>query len=582
MWFSAGDLRVADHLGLATAEGAVGLYVVSGERGVDAREAAAVRALRAELRRRGSDLVVRRDEHGGVAGAVRELGAVEVVHAHAGVDAASAARRDEARAALEADGVELREWDAPLWADEAGALAASDARHDGFERRAGDPLAPVGTPEPHRLVALPDGFDAGELPEAGVPSVALPAADPEEARAEAELLARGEAAVEGALRFALRAGTAGAPFGAAFGTALALGVLSPRVARELADAAAEAGARPAPPLLAQLGLVSAPRSWAEDAASEVRRAAFHRALAAADAEREVAGAPDSSSSYWRWRGMLIQYVDAGGPPDAPPVLLVHGFGGFAEHFRRTYGELSETCRVYAVTFCGFGRSEKPGHVPYSQDLWAELLRDFLAEVVGRPAFVVGNSIGGFMCSTLAANYPDTVLGLILMNSAGLVKPGWEPAPGPPPTRKTPGVDGAPAWVSELVTAGLLWYLQPRIPKILKDLYPTEPANVDRWLADEIYRASVDPGAAGVFASVFYLPTPRPINYNIDLFGKPVLVLQGRKDPLNDAEARAEAIAAASPANVSVELLEAGHCPMDERPALVNAAVAAFVATHAPP
>lgn len=48
------------------------------------------------------------------------------------------------------------------------------------------------------------------------------------------------------------------------------------------------------------------------------------------------------------------------------------------------------------------------------------------------------------------------------------------------------------------------------------------------------------------------------------------------DPLVDAPARAAALEAACPGYVSVQMLEAGHCPHDERPDLVNAGIVKFV------
>ncbi len=74
---------------------------------------------------------------------------------------------------------------------------------------------------------------------------------------------------------------------------------------------------------------------------------------------------------------------------------------------------------------------------------------------------------------------------------------------------------------------------------LKRLYPVRPDRADAWLAGEIARAASDPGALGVFRSVFYLPRPRPLSYLVgQVFGGPTLVLQGAKDPLNDAVGRA--------------------------------------------
>ncbi len=66
-------------------------------------------------------------------------------------------------------------------------------------------------------------------------------------------------------------------------------------------------------------------------------------------------------------------------------------------------------QVYAPTFPGYGRSEKQS-LAYSQELWRDFLRDFVLEVVQRPVVVAGNSIGGFISASLAADYPSLVEG----------------------------------------------------------------------------------------------------------------------------------------------------------------------------
>lgn len=77
-------------------------------------------------------------------------------------------------------------------------------------------------------------------------------------------------------------------------------------------------------------------------------------------------------------------------------------------------------------------------------------------------------------------------------------------------------------------------------------------------------------------SVFYLPAPLPLNHLVtEMYQGPTLVLQGARDPLNDAPARAAAIAAAC-SNVRVHLLNGGHCPHDESPAAFNEALLRFV------
>jgi hypothetical protein len=45
-----------------------------------------------------------------------------------------------------------------------------------------------------------------------------------------------------------------------------------------------------------------------------------------------------------------------------------------------------------------------------QDLWRDFLHDFVLQVVRRPVVAAGNSIGGFMSASLAADYPGVCQG----------------------------------------------------------------------------------------------------------------------------------------------------------------------------
>uniref|UniRef100_A0A0D3H9B8 AB hydrolase-1 domain-containing protein n=1 Tax=Oryza barthii TaxID=65489 RepID=A0A0D3H9B8_9ORYZ len=81
------------------------------------------------------------------------------------------------------------------------------------------------------------------------------------------------------------------------------------------------------------------------------------------------------------------------------------------------------CQVWAITLLGFGKSEKP-NINYSELLWSELLRDFIVDVVKEPVHLVGNSIGGYICSITASLWPSLARSLILLNTAGSVVPSY--------------------------------------------------------------------------------------------------------------------------------------------------------------
>uniref|UniRef100_A0A453PCR7 AB hydrolase-1 domain-containing protein n=1 Tax=Aegilops tauschii subsp. strangulata TaxID=200361 RepID=A0A453PCR7_AEGTS len=119
-------------------------------------------------------------------------------------------------------------------------------------------------------------------------------------------------------------------------------------------------------------------------------------------------------SFWTWRGRKIHYVEQG---SGQPIVLIHGFGASAFHWRYNIPELAKKYKVYAVDLLGFGWSEK-ALVQYDATIWMEQVSDFLREVVQSPSVVVGNSLGGFTTLFAATEVPELVRGVVLLNSAG--------------------------------------------------------------------------------------------------------------------------------------------------------------------
>lgn len=277
--------------------------------------------------------------------------------------------------------------------------------------------------------------------------------------------------------------TRGGSFRGIFSPALQLGVLSPR--RAHVDAL---------PLLRLADAMSPSRV-------NTCRQAMEGTLAwdffSQQARQQPTGPSCLPPRHWRWDGVLTEYVCASGgggdPAQRPAVLLVHGFGAFAEQWRGQVAALADAgLDVYAATFPGYGRSEKPP-LRYGQDLWRDFLRDFILEVVGRPVVIAGNSIGGFISASLAADYPSLVHGIVLINSAGPIVPDCAPPAGNTAARRAP-----PTVVVDAVSWALFSFLERSITRQLARLYPTAPQRADSWLATEIFRAACDPGALGVF------------------------------------------------------------------------------------
>jgi pimeloyl-ACP methyl ester carboxylesterase len=111
-------------------------------------------------------------------------------------------------------------------------------------------------------------------------------------------------------------------------------------------------------------------------------------------------------------GVRSAYLEAG-PPDAPPVLLLHGLGGTNASMLPLLPDLARDHRVIAPDFPGFGASDAPRWRYRASDL-ATWLRAFQAAIGAAPATIVGNSLGGRVAIEAGLSNPELVDRLVLL------------------------------------------------------------------------------------------------------------------------------------------------------------------------
>lgn len=289
------------------------------------------------------------------------------------------------------------------------------------------------------------------------------------------------------------------------------------------------------------------------------------------------------AKFWRWRGILVRYVEEGSGNDSaigkPAVLLAHGFGASAQHWGRNVVELAKRYHVFAFCNVGFGRSEKPPFV-HTQYIWECFTAEFVKYVVGRKVIIAGNSIGGYLsCAFASDTYPSLCAGVALLNAAGKVyKPEEYAQLDSEKTTPLTTQSGSSSVLSMVLQSSslarqlagqlLLFYLRLNIRKTLSRVYTMAPHAVTDDLADEIYRNSFDYGALEVISSGFVLPPQRSINELLQAYKGPLLIYQGKFDPLMAAPARTEAFRAIYP-SATIHVVDAGHCPHDEVPEKFN-------------
>ncbi len=109
-------------------------------------------------------------------------------------------------------------------------------------------------------------------------------------------------------------------------------------------------------------------------------------------------------------------LEVSGPIGAPPVVAVHGLGGSYANWLAVAPDLARDHRFYAIDLAGHGRT-RPDHRSTGVAANQALLNRFLIEIVGEPATLLGNSMGGLISLNQAALNPTTVRDLVLMGPA---------------------------------------------------------------------------------------------------------------------------------------------------------------------
>ena len=104
----------------------------------------------------------------------------------------------------------------------------------------------------------------------------------------------------------------------------------------------------------------------------------------------------------------------------PPIIFIHGLGGFVENWEDNIIELSKVRQVYALDLAGFGFSDKPD-VDYTISYFADFVRDFMITSGIEKATMIGESMGGGIALQLALKYPEKVEKIVLAGSSGLGK-----------------------------------------------------------------------------------------------------------------------------------------------------------------
>lgn len=113
-----------------------------------------------------------------------------------------------------------------------------------------------------------------------------------------------------------------------------------------------------------------------------------------------------------FKNTTISYTDEG---KGTAIVLLHGFLENKKMWNHFIPELTQRNRVITIDLLGHGATECLGYV-HTMDDHADVVHAVLSELRIRKAIFVGHSMGGYVALAFAELYPDTVKGLVLLNS----------------------------------------------------------------------------------------------------------------------------------------------------------------------
>jgi pimeloyl-ACP methyl ester carboxylesterase len=227
----------------------------------------------------------------------------------------------------------------------------------------------------------------------------------------------------------------------------------------------------------------------------------------------------------------IAYEVAGA---GPPVVLVHGLSGSTRWWRRNIGALTPYRRVYMIDLIGFGASR--ARHPFALAEAAGYLIQWLDQLGLERVSLVGHSMGGLIVAELAADAPERVDRLVLVDPAALP---------------------------------LDTHLLTHAFSLLRELRFISPSFLPVLFADTLRAGPLTFWRA---ATALMLADLRP---KLALIRAPTLLIWGERDALVPL-ALAHQLAQYLRYEELVVIKGAGHVPMWDRPQEFNRALTAFL------
>jgi len=266
---------------------------------------------------------------------------------------------------------------------------------------------------------------------------------------------------------------------------------------------------------------------------------------------------------------------AAGPPEAPPVLLLHGLGATNASMLPLLPALAHDHRVIAPDTAGFGASGAP-RWRYSIEELAAWLREFQRQVGADPAAMVGNSLGGRLAIEAGLSAPASVTRMVLLCPSPAFRRMRQLAPAV--RLLSPDLGRVPMRFSNAVVmrAVRLMFAEPR--GLPHDWYAAAGDEFRRVMRDPAHRRAFFATARHIYLEEAY--GERGFWDRLPQLTTPTLFVWGRRDRLVPIGFERHVVAALPQAD-SVVLDDCGHVPQYELPRRTAALTRDFLAGQRP-
>ena len=254
-------------------------------------------------------------------------------------------------------------------------------------------------------------------------------------------------------------------------------------------------------------------------------------------------------------GVPVFYREAG-PPDAVPLLLLHGFPSGSHQFRRLIDALADRHRVLAPDYPGFGHTEALPSFTYTFDDLTDTVTRFV-ELLGLERFAMYMfDFGAPVGFRLATRDPGRIAGLIIQNANAYAEGLSDAARDFIALR--PEAPGAEDTIRELLT------LEGTRSQYLTGVADPSVVSPDGWTLDQHFLDLPGRKAAQVALAFDY-------HSNVELYPRwqewlrrhrpPTLIVWGRNDPFF-TERGARAYLRDLP-DAELHLFDTGHFALEE-------------------